>query len=264
MNRIRGIAHVHSSYSFDGRLTLADLSAFIREHRIDFVLMSEHVESLDPGKLGDFVRECEVRSGDTFLLIPGVEIDDLHALFYGIRPVESWEDNDDLARQFASNGALVVVSHPVKIKQDIPDVTKALAEGVEIWNSRHDGKIALNSRIVRYWRTLQTQLKRGLVPVIGIDFHDKHDFIPLIFEIECPRLDAASVMGAIRGGRYHIARSGERIPLDFATGKVAFKYRLYSVLYRLAYRSVYVIHRIAARSGVRAPRALRFQLRRVF
>ncbi len=85
MQILRGVAHVHSTYSFDGRLPLPDLAGFLAGQGLDFVLMSEHVESLDPGKVRRFVADCSRLSNESFLLIPGIEIDELNALFYGIQ-----------------------------------------------------------------------------------------------------------------------------------------------------------------------------------
>src|SRR5208337_3264907 len=97
MFTVRGVAHVHSTYSFDGCLNLHDLAGFFQERGIDFVLMSEHVETLDTD-----------------------EIDALNALFFGVQPVNIWTHIEHLAQQLAAGGALVAVSHPVKVKKSVP------------------------------------------------------------------------------------------------------------------------------------------------
>jgi hypothetical protein len=264
MKRFRGVAHVHSTYSFDGRLTLDSLVEFLRERGVDFVLMSEHVESLDPAKIKQFIEHCEQYSDGSFQLIPGIEIDALHALFYSVQPVSPWTSDEALARQLAAGGAIVAVSHPVKVKKDIPHVTAELAEAVEVWNSRHDGKLAPSGRIIRFWRVLQRRLGRQLVPICGIDFHKPDDFIPLMFEVTCDTLERDSVMAAIREGHYTILRGRKEVPLNFATGTLAPGYRIYSTCYRLVYETIYTAHRTALRLGLRAPRGLRGMLRRVF
>jgi hypothetical protein len=263
MRRFRGVSHVHSTYSFDGRLSLAELSTFFAERGIDFVLMSEHVEGLGSEKIRSFIADCETYSRNS-LLIPGIEIDALNALFYDVQGSTGWRDYDDLACQLAAGGAMVIVSHPVKIRRDIPNVTKSLVDGVEVWNSRHDGKMALDCRILSYWRSLRSQLGRKLIPMCGIDFHDTKDFIPLFLEVECQHLDRQNIMAEIRAGHHRIVRSEKTIPLDFATGKPTVSYHLYSTLYRLVYRMMYAAHRATSRLGVRAPKGLRVLFRRVF
>ena len=264
MRIFRGVAHVHSTYSFDGTLALQDLAAVLKGRDVHFVLMSEHVESLTPEKIDCFLIDCKRYSDDSFLLIPGIEIDALNALFFDVQSVRAWEDYQDLARQLAQGGALVAVSHPVKVKGSVPAVTAALVEGVEIWNSRHDGKIAADGRIIAFWRSLQEHLNRSLAPLCGIDFHNRHDFIPLTLEVECETLDRASIMTGIRAGHYHIKLAEKTLPLDFKTGHLPFDYRVYSKLYRLLYSAVYASHRAFVRLNIRPPKMLKSVLRRIF
>lgn len=260
----RGVAHVHSTYSFDGKLTLEDLIRFFRDRGLDFVLMSEHVESLDPARIHSFVEDCARYSSEEFLAIPGIEIDALNALYYDVQPVTSWTDEEDLARRLVSAGAMAVVSHPVKVRSDVPAVTAELVEGVEIWNSRHDGKLAPDGKIIQFWRLLRRRLGRQLLPMCGIDFHKKDDFIPLVFELQCESLERRSVMCAIRAGKYTIHRGSQVVPLNFASGDLPATYALYSRLYRLMYQTIYRVHRSVQRGGFRAPRPLRHLLRRMF
>lgn len=264
MQQLRGVAHVHSTYSFDGRLTLLDLAKFFRERGIHFVLMSEHVEGLTPESVRSFMTDCAKLSDQSFLLIPGIEIDALHALFYGVQAIEPWSSNEELASQLAAGGAMTVVSHPVKIRKGIPAITQAQVEGVEVWNSRHDGKTALDGRILKYWRRLRSELGRNVFPVCGIDFHSRNDFVPLVFELECDRLKRDSVLAAIRAGQYRISLSGKRVPLNFDTGELPAGYRFYSGLYRLLYRSAYAMHRAALGWGFKLPTELKAKLRKVF
>jgi hypothetical protein len=265
MAHFRGVAHVHSTYSFDGHLALGDLVAFFKERGIQFVLMSEHVESLDPAKICSFISDCRSYSSDLFLLIPGIEIDALNGLFYSVQPVEPWKDYEDLARQLIAGGAMAAVSHPVKLKKNIPKVMASLVEGVEIWNSRYDGKMAPNGRIVEFWCLLRQHLGRRLVPLCGIDFHKKHDFTPLMFEVECERLEREIIMAAIRAGSFRIVLSGKTLPLNFASGKLPFTYQLYSTLYRFAYVAIYSIHRAALKFDFFSiPNWLKSLLRRIF
>jgi hypothetical protein len=264
MQILRGVAHVHSTYSYDGRLPLSDLAGFMSGQGLDFVLMSEHVESLDPEKVHRFVEDCSRLSNERFLLIPGIEIDELNALFYGIQAPGGWEDTQDLARQLAAGGALVAVSHPVKIRKEISEITKSAVEAVEVWNSRHDGKVAPRRGILNYWMKLRAGTGRQLLPLCGIDFHDKRDFVPLVMEVECDGRDRDSILAGIREGRYRIALGGEDVPLDFGSGALPLSYRAYSALYGAFYESVYFFHRAAGRLRLRPPKRLKSWLRRKF
>jgi hypothetical protein len=262
--RFRGVAHAHSKYSFDGRLTLPEFAQFFRDRGVDFVLMSEHVESLTAENARAFIAECAELSDESFLLIPGIEIDALHALFYGVTTVEPWSSNEELAEQLTGGGAMTVVSHPVKIRRGLPPVTQRYAEAVEVWNSRHDGKVTPNTAILAYWRKLRGELGRELAPVCGIDFHGKHDFTPLMFEIACERLEKREILSALRERRFDLVHRGKRVPLDFASGELPLGYRVYSGLYRAAYNFVYSVHRAAGAAGLRLPSSAKAKLRKVF
>jgi len=263
MPNLRGVAHVHSKHSFDGRLPLAGLAAFFQERRLDFVLLSEHVESLDAPKVASLIAECAVLSSPSFLLIPGIEIDALHALFYGVTSIAPWESNEELAAQLAAGGALVAVSHPVKVRQ-LPPFTLAHAEAVEVWNSRHDGKTALDLRMVRFWTGLRARLQRNLLPLCGIDFHSTRDFIPLVMEVSASSLSTPEILASLKAGRYRISLAGRTVPLDFNTGRLPPGYRAYSAIYRLFYKLVYAMHRATVGSGFRLPSGLKAMLRNRF
>ncbi len=126
---MRGVAHAHSSYSFDGRLSLAELAKFFRSQGVDFVLLSEHVETLTPDSLQEFISQCERHSDDSILLIPGVEIDGLNALFYGIpSSPAAWDDWEDLSSRLIAAGALTAVSHPCRIRKPISPLIRRHAE----------------------------------------------------------------------------------------------------------------------------------------
>ena len=260
----RGVAHVHSTLSFDGHLPLDRLATFLSDRGVQFALVSEHVETLDAPKVQQLIRECRVCSTESFLMIPGIEIDALNALFYGIAAVDGWTDNDDLARQLAASGAMVVVSHPVKVKGDLPALTASLVEGVEVWNTRYDGKLAIDLSILRYWRSLERQLRRRLRPLCGIDFHSTRDFASVTFNVDCEHLDSAELLNAIRSGRYVIARAGKAIPLDVREGTLPLHYMFYSRCYRMIFALAHVLHRGMSRLGLNIPPALKAPLRRLF
>jgi hypothetical protein len=261
----RGVAHIHTTYSFDGRLPVAALSEFLSRQGLDFALLSEHVESLDEAKVRAFVRECAACSTESFLLIPGIEIDGLNALFYGApEDVGEWDGWDDLADKLVAGGALTAVSHPIKIRIPIPAWTRRNAEAVEVWNSRHDGKAALQLRCVRYWRSLAAAEARALLPLCGIDFHDRSDFVPLAMEVDCPERTQTSILAALRAGRYRIVRGHRAVPLDFTTGALPASYRLRAFCLGSAHSAVYFLHRLVTRARIQPPRSLKRWLSRWF
>ena len=84
MRLLRGITHAHSRYSFDGKLELGQLHDLLSQRGYDFVFMSEHIEELTPDSMARFVSECATLSVKGCVMVPGIEIDALHILIYGI------------------------------------------------------------------------------------------------------------------------------------------------------------------------------------
>ena len=84
-----GIVHVHSSYSHDGRDSLAALTAFAAERGIGFVGLTDHAEDFSEARWHEYVAECAGASTDAVRLVPGLEFRfadfrGLHLLAFGL------------------------------------------------------------------------------------------------------------------------------------------------------------------------------------
>ena len=96
-----GIIHVHSTLSYDGQHTLAQLASFGRACGYSFIGMSEHSDTFDDEKMEVLVDECARLSDDRFLLIAGIEFsceDNLHLIGLGIKRFTSEKDPVVVAR----------------------------------------------------------------------------------------------------------------------------------------------------------------------
>ncbi|HXH82417.1 MAG TPA: hypothetical protein VNN07_05750, partial [Candidatus Tectomicrobia bacterium] len=143
--RRRGVAHVHSRYSYDGCHALADIVAFLRGRGLDFVLLSEHVRTLDDAAVRAIVAECRALSGDGFLVVPGLEYeaspDFVHVLAYGVDALAPARDVESIARAVRAAGGLAVLAHPHyrRACDHVPARAVGLLHGWEIWNGKADG-----------------------------------------------------------------------------------------------------------------------------
>src|SRR5688500_13036824 len=84
----RGLAHAHTDWSHDGRLTLAEWASIAATWPCDGVLLSEHEGSgWTPERYDAYVRACEHASTARVTLLPGIEFlqDGCHVLCYGLR-----------------------------------------------------------------------------------------------------------------------------------------------------------------------------------
>src|SRR5215831_12452012 len=93
---LRGLAHVHSRWSYDGCHDLEELAAAARARSLDFLLMSEHTRTLTPSAMTTIVAHCEVVTRESgVLVVPGIECearpDHVHVLGYGARTLVTGE-----------------------------------------------------------------------------------------------------------------------------------------------------------------------------
>ena len=70
----RGAFHAHSTHSYDGKQPLAALCAELRRRGYDFLLLTEHDDTLDAAAYEKIRAECAALSNAEFLAVPGVEI----------------------------------------------------------------------------------------------------------------------------------------------------------------------------------------------
>jgi hypothetical protein len=213
---LRGIAHAHSTYSFDGKLQLTDLQRLLTNAQVDFCLMSEHVEGLSYDVIVRMLGEYADMSSRGCLMIPGIEIDDLHILLYGTRVVRPFASVEELAAQMFNGGALVFVSHPVKLRGQLPDLVRPWLTGVEIWNTRYDGRRNPRPGNLALWRKLEHDIG-PLQPVIGVDLHSASDLSHVRIEIDCEKKPEA-ILKSISAGRHRLSvREGKLLDLSGST-----------------------------------------------
>jgi vacuolar-type H+-ATPase subunit F/Vma7 len=264
MPRLLGVTHVHSTYSFDGKLQLREVARFFRERGVDFVLMSEHIEEIATPRIRDFVRECRAISDDNFTLVPGIEMDEFHILLFGVEEPEDIEDHRALMEHFLKRGALMVLSHPVKIRRGIPEHVRPRLAGVEVWNSRHDGRVYPRLSNIRLYDELRRSSSRPLPALCGLDFHSRQDEADLRLEIDAPDRSPRAILEEIRQGRTRILKGGQLLPLDRLAASRTSLYRMKAAGYRTAYEQAYRINRGLKRWGLRVPPGLRRFARKLF
>src|SRR5574341_1542843 len=188
--RLAGVAHVHSTYSWDGPHSLPELVAFLRKQGLDFVLMSEHDRGLDKEAMRRFVRECARLSDDRFLVIPGIEYeatpDYVHILAYNTRELIPSGDAAEIARGTRRQGGLAVLAHP-HWKDGFRHVTPemlALMQGWEVWNGKADGRWAPDPGNLKRYDLNRRQGLR-LLPFAGADLHRTESYPNITLQVAC-------------------------------------------------------------------------------
>jgi hypothetical protein len=176
-----GIMHVHSTYSYDGEVSLAELRALCERVGIQFVCLTEHVEGLSEERKQAFIHECHERSDVAFLFIPGFEVpfSEAHILKLG--------------------GDISVVAHPHRSGFVVP----TLCTSVEIWNSQYDGKRFPRWTAVRWFQKIK-KTHPDLYALAGVDLHRPSHLRGPRLVLDVDVLDEESILHAIREGRYQL------------------------------------------------------------
>jgi hypothetical protein len=254
---LKGISHIHSTFSFDGKVEIEKVHEFFAGHGFDFVLMSEHVETLDLGRMQEIYDACARVSTSRCVLIPGIEIDDLHILIFGITRPERYDGIESFTQDCHAGGSLIVLSHPVKIRKGIPPLVLPMLAGVEVWNTRYDGRQAPRPASHDLFRELRKN-SSGLFAICGMDFHNYPDFSPISLEVEAAGREPHSILDAIRRGRARICSHGSVIPIyDDSPALATWALRVRSRIAAVLYDGAVGCYRALKRVGFRIPRPIR-------
>ena len=151
--------HIHSERSPDGCMTLAEIAERARAAGLDGVAVCDHDRTLD-----------EAPEFPELLLIPGVEVSTEYGHLLGLfvrEPIGTRKFAEAVER-IRGQGGLAVLAHPFEHSRDAGRIAPIvpLLDGVEVWNSRAERKIAgANSMAEAFART------HGLRRFAGSDAH---------------------------------------------------------------------------------------------
>lgn len=212
--KLAGYLHVHSTYSYDGKVSLVDLKQGLVARGVDFVCLTEHTDWLTQEKYQAFFRECQALSDEKILLIPGLEVSfpDAHIILAGLSEgIDPRLDPTELVKQGHAQGAFVVFAHPHRSRFRAPAGIESYLQGIEIWNGQYDGKRVPRPAAWSYRDQLARQRKEQLFVTAGADFHRWSHLPGPGLEVEAEERTPQSILRALREGRYTIA--GQRLTL---------------------------------------------------
>jgi len=200
--------HIHSTYSFDGKISLSELVEVARHHGHRFAILTEHAEGMSREQMKRLVAECAEASGGDFLLIPGLEVicrHNLHILALGVTEYLSTTEPARLVEEIHDLGGLAVLAHPGR-KLQAAAASKLGLDGVEIWNARHDGRLVPSMRSIKLLRKLVSS-NGHLTGCCGLDLHERRRFTNLHVAMRVRRLTAREVLENIKTGEFVISNS---------------------------------------------------------
>lgn len=203
--RTRGAIHLHSTYSQDGTLTIAELRALYLSKGYQFIAITEHAEDVDEAKMEKLVAECRNHSGGQFCVIPGIEFScgTLHILGIGAVTCGRQETALGAIETIHRCGGLAVLAHPKRCDWKCPVQILRALDAVEIWNVNYDGKFLPSAKALGAFEDMRVA-NPGLLAVAGHDLHRRESFYNVAIEMEMPGVSRDSILDHLRRGRYEI------------------------------------------------------------
>ena len=206
MGLYKGVMHVHSTYSYDGKLTLDEIAGYATERGYDFIALSEHSEDLNSEIMPEYIKDCQKASSERCLLIPGVEFsceNNLHILGYGMNVFTDSIDPFTVSEFITNNHGVAVIAHPSRYNYEIPPLLACRVHGIEIWNSAYDGRFIPNDRSIE----LLLNSKNGdTLPFAfaGLDFHRPHNRKNVEIIVECDGFNSEYLLSSLKIGNFSI------------------------------------------------------------
>jgi hypothetical protein len=213
VKRIAATCHVHSTWSYDGSWSLAQLAEKFGNRGTQALLMTEHDKGFSPERLAEFRLACTHASSDTVVVMPGVEYSDaanrVHVLVWGPVPfLGEGRETSEVLEAVAAHGGVAVLAHPSRRDawRCVQPRWGARLLGVEAWNRKYDGWAPSTT-------ASQILQQAGSVPFVGLDFHTDRQLFPLSMTLEIEGVASEeSIMASLRHRRCTPSAFG--LPLD--------------------------------------------------
>lgn len=260
--KIQTVLHVHSNYSYDGKLSLSEIKSHAKKNAVTCVFMSEHADELSTQKGSDFIDECRTLSDSDFLFVPGVEVsyEGNHILCYGIKKYEKKLASLEMLKDFFSDGAVLVWAHPHRGSFAISEDIKKMLTGIEVWNSQYDGKYAPRTRSLFLYKKSQIPFAFA-----GIDFHRFSHWGGPHMEIETTELSEMCLKESLRSGMYTLVGAWNR--LDSKLKNMSVWMRIFNRVVSTFFIALIVcfksLNSFFAKNGIRFPKKIKELLRKI-
>lgn len=222
MITVKGIVHTHTTFSYDGKLTVSEFSELLKKEGFQFVGLTEHTLGLGPDKYAELIRECREYSDDKFVAIPGLEFrcgDGNEIAGIGLQQWLEDKPADEMISSIQKAGGFSIWVHPFKKGRWRGPFLNC--DAIEILNGKLDGVLAPNLGLLREYKRERAGGKT-FGAIFGLDFHNLRQLRSACVECQVEKLTAEEVVKALRERRYvsYIAGGamtcdGEIKPLDY-------------------------------------------------
>jgi len=210
---MEGLFHLHSDYSFDGKLSLEELKEECVRRKQDFMVVTDHAEDFDSEKLKRYLAHCKSLTDKEFIVVPGLEFRlegkrEVHVLVVGSDALSCAEAPWGIMEKVSSGESrgLVVLAHPSRNGHYLPKYLEHSIHGIEIWNAGYDSRYLPDYNAIQLFRSLKKR-NRNLVGFGGLDLHDRTGFRELRLQMNNPVETEAELLAHFKAGRFTIRGS---------------------------------------------------------
>jgi len=200
---LKGAMHAHSTYS-DGEFTLDELRRNFLTQGCSFLCITDHSEYFDAESVQAYAQEMRNRSDDKFCFVMGLEYRcerEMHILGYGASVLTSSTDPQTVIRHIGSQNAIAVIAHPKDEFFPWIEGLEVLPRGIEVWNSKYDGRYAPRPGTFALLQRLRERAPETRA-FYGQDLHWKQQFRGLCVTVDCEALSPSAILTALAAGRY--------------------------------------------------------------
>lgn len=207
MKKYKGFFHIHSRYSYDGKMALPKIVNLAKSYKFDFMIVTEHYEYLDKKQLKIIEEKCNYLSSPDFVVIPGIEIcceSKIHLLSIGkIIVYESTLliQNIKKTREY---GNLAIIAHPPDdFLKRFPETNQWL-NGLEVWNNKQDSRWSPELGRLRLLSNSR-KFNKQCFGYAGLDLHSRVQFGAPWIEINLKKLGRDEILISLRKGSFKIS-----------------------------------------------------------
>jgi predicted metal-dependent phosphoesterase TrpH len=263
---LKGAIHIHSTYS-DGEFTLAELREVYSALGCGFVCMTDHAEYFDAAKIKSYIAECHSLSDDRFRFISGLEYtcdNRMHVLGYGVTSPVTTTDPQKVIRHIRSESGISVIAHPMDSAFEWIESFEELPDGIEVWNSKYDGRYAPRPRTFHMLARLQARGAQ-IRAFYGQDMHWKKQHRGLFNIVRCESATGEDVLAAFARGDYYAAKEDIELPSSGNLPEsLLARFGRINERYARRRRLIKQAKKMIDRFGLTVPAPLKAQLRRIF
>jgi glycosyltransferase involved in cell wall biosynthesis len=180
---ILAVAHLHSTWSYDGHWSLEDLCRRFSNHGYRVLMMTEHDRGFTVARHNEFREACQRASNGEILVLPGIEYSDaansVHVLVWGAPFLGEGVATNETLKAVREAGGIAVLAHPSR-KEAWRYFGSDWADrlwGIEVWNRKYDGWAPSKTAPALLQRT-------ELMPFVGLDFHTRRQSFPLAMALD--------------------------------------------------------------------------------